>query len=59
MADEVETCLGNDCAVSTSPHEAVRLLHENFNRRAAKLERKAERLRTAAILIADWEDDKT
>ena len=57
MADEVDTCIGNDCAVSTNPNQAVRLLRGQFNRRAAKLERKAERLRCAATLIADWEED--
>ena len=51
--DELETCLGNDCAVSLRPNDAVSLLRENFVKRADKLERKLKTLRAASNLVEE------
>lgn len=56
--DEVDTCLGNDCAVSLHPNKAVSLLRENFIKRAEKLERKLKTLRAASNLVEEKRIDE-
>lgn len=51
--DEIDTCLSNDCAVSTNPNKAVSLLRMNFVKRADRLERKVKKLRAASNLVEE------
>ena len=51
--DEVGTLLANDMSVSDSESGAVKLLRDNFVRRAEKHERKAQKLRECCALVPE------
>ena len=51
--DEVGTLLANNMSVSDSKERAVKLLRDNFAKRAEKHERKAEKLRQYSNLVLE------